>query len=75
MTRTFSISFGMHTHTHRKRNFRILLAYCRQITVNIFQVEAYVSQFKINISELLAYSDVHILYVVDHLRNLILLRE
>lgn len=51
------------------RDVRLLLAYCRQITINIFQVEAYLSQFKINIPELLANSDGYIWYFVDHLRN------
>jgi len=76
MMRTFSIFFGMHTNTKKEfRDFRLLLACCRQITVNIFQIEAYLSQFKINISELLDNSDVHFLCFVDHLRNLSLLIE
>lgn len=57
------------TMKYQLRDFRLLLACCRQITVNIFQVEAYLSQFKINISELLANSDDHILYFMDYLRN------
>lgn len=76
MTRTFSIFLGLHTNTEKELgDFRILLAYCRQIAVNIFKVEAYLSQFKINISELLANSHVYISYFVDHLRNLSLLIE
>lgn len=42
------------------RDVRLLLACCRQITVNIFQVEAYLSPFKINIPELLVNPDGHI---------------
>lgn len=42
------------------RGVRLLLAYCRQITVNIFQLEAQLSQFKTNIPELLANPDGHI---------------
>lgn len=50
----------MHTDTEKEfRDFSILLAYCRQITFNIFQVETYLSQFKINNSELLANSEDH----------------
>ena len=76
MTRAFGIFLGMHTNTKKNlRDFRILLAYCRQITVNIFQFEAYLILFKINISEPLANSDIHISYFVDHLRNLSLLTE
>lgn len=74
--KTAGILLGMHTKTKKElRDFRILLACYTQITVNIFQVGAYLSQFKISISELLADSDLHISYFMSHLRNLSLLIE
>lgn len=64
--RTLRIFLDMYTNTKKElRDFKIPLAYSRQVTVNIFLVETCLSVFETSVSELLANSDVHVLYFVD----------